>query len=66
VQTPIIQKIKMNQSPVNFFDPDYEKYPYFMDIDRKYTVILHEGDCLYIPAYYWHHYLGKQTPPPAP
>ena len=41
-------------SPVNFFEPDYSIYPLFEDIDRKYTVLLHEGDCLYVPAYYYH------------
>lgn len=46
-------------SPVNFFEPDYSVYPLFEDIDRKYTVLLHEGDCLYVPAYYYHQYVAK-------
>ena len=48
-----------NESPVNFFEPDYDNYPNFKEIDRRYTVILHEGDCVYIPAYYFNQYQAK-------
>ncbi len=51
-----------NESPVNFFEPDYNSYPLFNEVERKYTVILHEGDCLYIPAFYFHQFSGR---PPA-
>ena len=45
-------QIKDAQSPLNFFDVDYKKYPnakeaYFMD------ATLSAGDCLYVPAYYY-------------
>jgi hypothetical protein len=55
------KKIKTPEycSPVNFFEPDYQLYPLFEDIDRKYTVLLHEGDCMYVPAFYYHQYVAK-------
>jgi len=43
-----------NESPVNFFEPDYLSYPLYNEVQRKYTVILHEGDCVYIPSFYFH------------
>jgi hypothetical protein len=46
-------KCDANESPVNFFEPDYNQFPLFNDVGRKYTVILHEGDCVYIPAFYF-------------
>eukprot|EP00347_Sterkiella_histriomuscorum_P004339 403360825 len=48
-----------NQSPIDFFSPDIENYPNFEEIERKYTVLLHEGDCVFIPAYYFYQYVGK-------
>lgn len=51
---PKFEKIFENQSPVNFFEPDLESYPNFSDVDRKYTVLLHEGDCIFIPAFYYY------------
>jgi hypothetical protein len=56
---PQKEKCEINESPVNFFEPDYSLYPLFEDIDRKYTVLLHEGDCVYIPAFYFHQYNAK-------
>lgn len=44
-----------NYSPVNFFDPNYEKYPDFAYVRGKMYVKLEEGDLLYIPAFWWHH-----------
>jgi len=42
-----------NYSPVEFVDPDYDKYPEFRHV-RVNTVHIASGDCLYIPAYVWH------------
>jgi hypothetical protein len=53
-----------NESPVNFFEPDYNSYPLYNEVERKYTVILHEGDCAYIPAFYFHQFMGR--PPATP
>ena len=44
---------------MNFFDPDLEQFPLFNEVERKYTVILHEGDCVFIPAFYFHQYAAK-------
>ena len=49
-----VEKVNVNESPVNFFEPDYENYPNFKEIERRYTVLLHDGDCVFIPAYYFH------------
>ena len=57
-------QLQENQSPVNFFEPDERTYPLYEDIDRKYTVLLHEGDCLYVPAFYFHQYVAKTEPNP--
>ena len=51
---PILEPTDLNESPVNFFEPDFDNYPNFKDVERKYTVLIHEGDCLYIPAFYFH------------
>jgi Cupin-like domain len=53
------EKCEVNESPVNFFQPDYETYPLFNEAERKYLVILHEGDCVYIPSFYFHQYAAK-------
>ena len=42
-----------NYSPVEFVDPDYEKYPLFKKAYVR-TVHIAPGDCLYVPSYYWH------------
>lgn len=53
------EPLEPNYSPVNFFDPDYNTYPLFADVGRKYTILLREGDCLYIPAFYFYQYIAK-------
>ena len=53
-----------NYSPVNFFDIDFNLYPLFAEINRRYTVILHDGDCLYIPAFYFYQYVAKTSNTP--
>jgi hypothetical protein len=53
------KRIPSTCSPVNFFEPDYSVYPLFEDVERKYTVLLHDGDCLFIPAYYFYQFSGK-------
>ena len=53
------EKVEANVSPVNFFAPDYRLYPLFAEIERRYTVILNPGDCIYIPSFYFHQYVGR-------
>lgn len=54
--------MKKNYSPVNFFDFDYKLYSLLADVDTRYTVVLRSGDCMYIPSYYFHSYIGKESP----
>ena len=56
--------MEVNESPVNFFDPDLDNYPNFSDIEKKYSVYLHDGDCIYIPAFYFYQYLGRSASMP--
>lgn len=42
-----------NYSPVEFVAPDYERFPDFKNARVK-TVQIMPGDCLFLPAYYWH------------
>ena len=50
---------KHNVSPVNFFMPHIDfgkkKYPLFDNAVRQF-VNLGEGDCIFIPAYYYYQY----------
>ncbi len=46
-------------SPLDLFQPDLDNYPLFEEIERKYTVMLHDGDCLFIPAYYVYMFAGR-------
>ena len=42
-----------NYSPVEFVMPDYEKWPLLKEARIK-TVQILPGDCLFLPAYFWH------------
>jgi hypothetical protein len=42
-----------NYSPVEFVNPDYNLWPRFKEARVK-TVHIGQGDCLYMPAYWWH------------
>ena len=42
-----------NYSPVEFVNPDYNKWPLFKKAHVK-TAHIAPGDCLYMPAYFWH------------
>ena len=43
----------MNYSPVNFDEPDFEKYPDFGKA-QVHQVVIEAGNCLYLPANWWH------------
>lgn len=40
-------------------EPDYTSYPFYNDVQRKYTVILHDGDCVYIPSFYFFQFIAR-------
>jgi hypoxia-inducible factor 1-alpha inhibitor (HIF hydroxylase) len=42
-----------NYSPVNFDNPDYDRYPMFKQA-KVYKVHLQAGDCLFLPGLWWH------------
>ncbi|TNV77256.1 hypothetical protein FGO68_gene12138 [Halteria grandinella] len=42
-----------NYSPVDFVRPDYQKYPLFKNA-MVYHIQLLPGDCLFLPAVWWH------------
>jgi hypothetical protein len=42
-----------NYSPIEFVNPDYDRYPKFKEARIK-TIHIAPGDCLYLPAYWWH------------
>lgn len=42
-----------NYTPVEFVAPDYAKYPMMRNAVVK-MIHIKAGDCMYIPAYYWH------------
>lgn len=43
-----------NESPVNMFNPDFNRYPNLKFIQQKYSEYLAAGDCIYIPAFYFY------------
>ena len=48
------ESILPNESPVNLFSPDLVLYPLMDEIGTKYSLVLRQGDCLFIPAFYFH------------
>ena len=49
----MLSKDQPNVAAVNFFMPNTEKYPLFENA-QKFRVNLAKGDCVFIPAYYFH------------
>jgi hypothetical protein len=45
-------------SPVSFFYPDFKEFEKLQYVEGDYHFILQEGDCVYIPAYYFYQYVG--------
>lgn len=39
---------------MNFDNPDFEKFPKFLDLEGVEAVV-GPGDVLYIPIYWWHY-----------
>lgn len=49
-----------NYATVDFFQPDYGRFPHFRNV-TVYEVVLHPGDALYIPSFWWHHVRTSQS-----
>lgn len=49
------RKKVLNYSEVDFFEPDYEKYPLFKEVKGKMLAEIGPGDILFIPSFWWHH-----------
>ena len=47
-----LEHLEKDQSPMDFFNPDYEKFPYAKQFEFV-EIELEAGDCLYIPAYFY-------------
>ena len=44
-----------NYSPIEFFWPEtHYKFPLFEENARLKFIHINEGDCMFLPAYYWH------------
>ena len=50
----MIVDLEVNESPINLFNPDFEKFPSAKHIDHFYKDTLKPGDCIYIPAFYFY------------
>ena len=51
------EREQINVSPVNFFVPDTKTYKHFGASTRQ-KVDLMQGDCLFVPAYYYYQMVG--------
>jgi hypothetical protein len=47
------QGLPSNYSPVDFFNPDYSQHDDFRSA-TVFDIVLKDGDCLYLPAYWWY------------
>ena len=54
----MVVELDVNESPINLFNPDFEKYPSAKHINHFYQDTLKAGDCIYIPAFYFYQTSG--------
>ena len=45
-------------SPVNFFNPNMKKYPFWKDV-QKLRVDMSAGDCIFVPAYHYYQFQAE-------
>ena len=50
--------LDVNESPINLFDPDRDKFFTVGLIEHFYLPELSAGDCVYIPAFYFYQLYG--------
>ena len=48
----VVDKLKANLSPIDFFNINREKYPLSLHIGFV-DAVLEAGDCMYVPAFYF-------------
>lgn len=48
----VLEKFDKKHSPLDFFNIDYNKYPFAKQV-KFLEVTLEEGDCMYVPAFYY-------------
>ena len=53
----LTEQAQQSVSPVNFFIPDRKKYPHFKNVKVQF-VHVNQGDCLFVPAFYFYHIQG--------
>lgn len=58
----IYHNMPHHYSPIDFFEPDFKKYPDFAKVKGKYTVTINSGDILYIPAHWFHYVKSSEGP----
>lgn len=51
-----------NESPINLFNPDTEKYPKFKFVNEVYSDHLSAGDCIFVPAFYYYSIAADAEP----
>lgn len=49
-----VTPLATNESPVNLFHIDFDKYPKTQYVEQKYQETLAPGDCIFIPAFYFY------------
>ena len=54
----MIVELDVNESPINLFKPDFDKYPSAKHIEHFYQDTLMPGDCIYVPAFYFYQIAG--------
>ncbi len=54
----MIVELDVNESPINLFKPDFEKFHSANYINHFYKDQLKMGDCIYIPAFYFFQVAG--------
>jgi len=51
-----------SSSPINFFQPNMKKFPYWKDIN-KFRTDMEKGDCIFIPAYNYYQFKAEHLSP---
>lgn len=54
----MVVNLDPNESPINLFNPNFEKFPTVAQIKTVYKETLTPGDCIYIPAFYFYQMKG--------